>query len=303
MIGEVEAPVRAYWDLDGETDPVLALRAAGEMVDAGILAVSLWERASSARPVVLSVASRLAAAGRAVALCVGADAADTTLAAEVRDLGLRELLVHAGEPREVERALDRAALLRGAARTVGVSVAVTAATVRSLPQVLGACARHGITRLELPVHRAADGGTGEHLDGDERRAVARSLRAVDYTKMVVVAHDPFLSEMLFPEAEPGEDGCQAANSLVAVSERLHVLACPILPLVLGDLSSQAFGDIVRGAVAREVRARVRAVPAACGDCPKVRGCQGGCRGRALVAYGSLHALDPTCERSSFRAPA
>jgi GeoRSP system SPASM domain protein len=303
MIGELEAPVRVYWDLDGGTDLASALRVAREMIDSGILAASLWERAPAARPAVLAVTERLASAGRAVALTVGVDSADDTLVPALRSTGLRELLVHADTPAEAERAICRAVDLREAARTVGVSVAVTAATVRALPRLLDDCAAHGISRFELPVHRAAGGGTGEHLGSAERRAVARELRAVDYAKVVVVAHDPFLSEMLFPTAAPAEEGCQAAASLVSVSERLQVLACPILPVVLGDLEHTAFGDIVRGAAARETRARVKALPAVCGACPRVRWCIGGCRGRAQVAYGSLEALDPACEYAPVRVPA
>jgi GeoRSP system SPASM domain protein len=293
-LGELPTPVRASWDLP---EP-LAARAhlpliTQRLIAGGLLAVELWERAPTVPSDTLSVIAAFVAAQRAVSLTLAPAALEA--GPPLAGLGLRQLLVHAQGPEEALALVPRRAACRELARTVGLAVAPTNAAALALPRILAACLTHGVRLVELPIPRAARGEPGVLLGDAARTALARRLRAIDYGGLCIIVHDPFLTAALTPDAPlSGDDGCQAANSLVHVTPAGQVEACPVLPVPLGDLSRAPLADIMAGAARQGVRAAVRALPAGCRGCPTAGYCQGGCRGRARRHGGSLAQRDPAC---------
>ncbi len=88
-------------------------------------------------------------------------------------------------------------------------------------------------------------------------------------------------------------GCLAGSSVCFVSRHGYVQPCGYLPLQVGNVRSQAFADIWRGAPVFQELRDPGLLKGTCGICRFKRLCQG-CRARAYAETGDYLWADPDC---------
>ena len=146
----------------------------------------------------------------------------------INELGVKELLV----------AIDRPELL-GDIPTLtdaGLSFFVRGDNWRDLPKVVALCRDLGISRLVLPMQRLYHGEKPFLLNRKDQAELEDSLAAVgEVGGLRLTIHDPFLWRAFNPGIPFPQGGCQAANTMIAISPDGGVYPCPTLPERLGDI--------------------------------------------------------------------
>ena len=66
-------------------------------------------------------------------------------------------------------------------------------------------------------------------------------------------HDPFLWRAFNPGIPFPQGGCQAANTMIAISPDRGVYPCPTLPVRLGELDSLSLKQIIASPAKKEFR--------------------------------------------------
>ncbi len=89
-----------------------------------------------------------------------------------------------------------------------------------------------------------------------------------------------------------ETRCPCGTQYCRITPDGKLTPCPYLPEVAGDLRTQTFGEVWRGAPLFR-RLREEALGGKCGVCEYRKLC-GGCRARAFALEGDLLAADPSC---------
>lgn len=204
------------------------------------------------------------------------------------DFGIRELLLAAEQPGDVSDATAMAG--------VGVSCAVTRENWRMLPDVVCVCRERGIQHLVLPMQRLYHGEEPFLLTRREQIELEHALAAIGGTQGVdLTIHDPFLWRSFNPGVPFPQGGCQAANTMIAISPDGGVYPCPTLPKLLGNLGTASLKQIISSSLKKEFRRCLLDFPTACRQCHQLDECRGGCRGRAFVMHGSLDGIDSACQ--------
>lgn len=288
---ELALPITVYWDLASATplDATL-LRLCDEIVACRPLMLQLYDPSPLLAAGTRGILERFKGSGIAVSLtlipsCLASIAAapDSPLA----ELAVKELLV----------ACDSLAAFRALPilPEVGLAFFTTPAHWRQLPQVVALCRERGVTRLVLPMQRLYQGEEPFLLDKGQQELLGHELIAVGGTDgLRLTIHDPFLWRAFNPQIPFPQAGCQAANTMIAISPAGGVYPCPTLPVRIGEIGSTSLKEIISSPVKKELRQRITGQPAACDGCRELAVCRGGCRGRAYVRHGSLDAIDDAC---------
>lgn len=285
---ELALPITVYWDLPemahhdgsllGICDEILACRPL--MLQLNVSDPQLSEG-------VRAILEHFRGTAVAVSLTAPASCLAPSTETPGADLGVKELLV----------ACDSLASLRAISilPEVGLSFCVTRNNWYELAEIVAFCRDRGIKRLVLPMQRLYNGEEPFLLRKREQEILEKSLAAVGGTTGIhLTIHDPFLWRAFNPEIPFPQAGCQAANTMIAISPDGGVYPCPTLPHRLGELGSSPLKTIVTSAAKKELRRSIVQSPAACSDCREVVICKGGCRGRSLVIHGSFAAIDDAC---------
>jgi GeoRSP system SPASM domain protein len=205
----------------------------------------------------------------------------------VSRLGVAEILLVA-EHREILKSCT-------SQPSVGVSCPVSRENWRELPAVVAGCRERGFNRLVLPMQRLYNKEKPFLLGKDEQKELERALVETGGTEdLRLTIHDPFLWRAFNPGVPFPQGGCQAANTMIAISPDGGVYPCPTLPVRLGELGSASLQEILASARKKEFRRSLLLHPEACSMCPEVAECKGGCRGRAYVMHASLDGIDESC---------
>ncbi len=303
---ELSTPITIYWDLPAaNADTASLLRICDDIMACRPLMLQLCDRGPAIGKGTVAVLARLKGRGIAVSLPIASSALGTATVARLPDFGLSEILFAVAD---MDRLAEGVKLIRcrdgregygtksGAAwPVVGISFPVTRENWHELPALVSCCREEGIVRLVLPMQRLYSGEVPFSLTGKEQRALADSLAAAGGAAgMTLTIHDPFLWRAFNPGVPFPQGGCQAANTMLAIAPDGTVYPCPALPVRLGELGHASLRKIVASPAKKELRCRLTAVPADCGDCPALAACRGGCRGRAYVVHGSLEGADVAC---------
>jgi radical SAM protein with 4Fe4S-binding SPASM domain len=91
---------------------------------------------------------------------------------------------------------------------------------------------------------------------------------------------------------------RADHGFFAIDPEGNLKLCSHSPVVLGNLLTTPFAEIVRHSFVEQFE---NAVPEFCRDCPELASCRGGCRSSAHVCYGSVEREDPYLARWKMRA--
>ncbi len=286
---ELAAPITVFWDLapavaaGGQLD-----RICDEIIACRPLMLQLNDPSPQMGEGTRMILKRLANEPVSVFLTITPACLQTLGITAVSDLDVRELLLAAEQPGDVSDA--------PAVTGLGVSCAVTRENWRTLPDVVCVCRERGFLHLVFPMQRLYHGEVPfllsryEQIDLEHVMAAAGGTQGVNLT-----IHDPFLWRAFNPGVPFPQGGCQAGNTMIAISSEGGVYPCPTLPQMLGNLGTTSLKQIITSPSKKEFRRSLLDFPTACRQCHQLDECRGGCRGRAFVMHGSLDGIDPACQ--------
>lgn len=285
---ELASPITIYWDLaPGETASDSLLRVCSDILAVRPLMVQLYDPSSFLGDGARVVLNQLKGQPVAVTLTVTPALLSTLGAITAAGLGVKELLLAVEHPQDLNKVT--------AGHSVGIACFVTQENWRELPAIVAGCRERGFDRLVLPMQRLYHEAKPFLLTKTEQKELENALMAVGgINDLKLTIHDPFLWRAFNPGVPFPQGGCQAANTMIAISPDRGVYPCPSLPVRLGDLGVASLGDILASSCKKDFRRRLLLHPEACRECHEVAECKGGCRGRTFVRHGSLDEIDQAC---------
>jgi GeoRSP system SPASM domain protein len=291
---ELTWPIRIYWDLlETSPNPAYCLKVCDELLEIKILFLSLRVGALSAIHSCVDILDRLKGRNIGLSLTVAKSAMNASTLEQLKCNPVKILLA------EVSSLHDLQSLLTDTVRdgkgdlSFGISFEVGQNNIRELADVISCCMQNGIRDLVFPIQRL-EAGKVFFTSRNDREEVLRKLEGLDYRRLSLTIHDPFLWEIFFPDADYHEGGCQAANSMLYISPSYKVWPCPAMPFELGDLHEITLREIILSEEKKQLRSLLLSPPGECAVCGRSEKCLGGCRGRAYALTGSLDRTDPAC---------
>lgn len=293
-LGELARPITIYWDLT----PVPPIAPAYVDICPQIVAVKPMQlHLLDCGPVLdhpcFSILEQLQGTPLAIVLTTVPASISESCLARLHSLGLRGLLLSASSCADLAAVPAIRDAVAGRFAT-GISYQVNQWNWQELPHVVAFCLEQGISSLTLPMQRLYGDEPIFLPAAQEQSWLAENLAKLDYKTLRLTIHDPFLWRAFNPVTPFPGGGCQAANTMLAISPDGTVYPCPTLPLALGNLQTSTLAEILASAAKGDIRAMLRQLPAACAHCEELEQCRGGCRGRSYVLQGSASALDPAC---------
>jgi GeoRSP system SPASM domain protein len=286
---ELALPITVYWDLASDTslDDAL-LRLCDEILECRPLMLQLYDPAVGFSEAGRGILERFKGKPVAVSLTVPSSSAASLAGVSLIGLGVKELLLAYDYLESVQEV--------SSLPQAGISFSVNRENWRELPQVVSFCRERVLNRLVLPMQRLYNGDEPFLLDRSEQELLAGSLAAVGGTDgLRLTIHDPFLWRAFNPGVPFPQAGCQAANTMIAISPDGGVYPCPTLPEQIGKVGgSLTLKEIITSPLKRELRTKIVRFPSACGDCHELAVCRGGCRGRSKVINGTFDGIDDAC---------
>lgn len=285
---ELAQPITVFWDIALDESAVELL----QQICTDILAVrplmlQLYDPSSSLGDGVCAVLEQLRGQPVAVTLIISPACLSNIGDAGVSGFGVKEILLVVERPDELKKITT---LL-----TTGLYYPVTEKNWRELPALVAGCRESGFERLVLPMQRLYNKEKPFMLTKAEQKELEMALSAVGGTKdLKLTIHDPFLWKAFNPGVPFPQGGCQAANTMIAISTDAGVYPCPTLPVRLGVLGDESLRDILASSRKKDFRRSLLLHPDACRECPEIAECKGGCRGRSYVMHGSLDDIDDSC---------
>ena len=285
---ELASPITIYWDLaPGESAADSLQQICSDILAVRPLMLQLYVPSPFLGEGVHALLEQLRGEPVSVTLTITPACLSTLGDLAVARLGITEILLVVDHP----DALNNITALP----SVGVSCPVTRENWRELPAVVAGCRERGINRLVLPMQRLYNEDKPFLLSKDGQKELERALVAIGGTKdLKLTIHDPFLWRAFNPGVPFPQGGCQAANTMIAISPDGGVYPCPTLPVRIGELGVASLQDILASSRKKDFRRSLLLHPQACRECPEIAECKGGCRGRAYVMHGSLEGIDDSC---------
>ncbi|SPP99880.1 Fe-S oxidoreductase-like protein [Candidatus Sulfobium mesophilum] len=292
---ELTWPLRMYWDLSGTfPDPGLCLKICSELVEIKILFLYLRVGSPAANGCCNDILGRLKGGNTRVSVTVSDLAILSSVLGQVDRTSLKLLLAEASSLHDVWSLIELAGREGKEESPFGISFEITQENFHEVPDVVSYCAENGIRDLVFPIQRLETGKSVFCVSRTDREEISRGLEGLDYSKLRLTIHDPFLWKIFFPDADYHEGGCQAANSMIYISPLYKVWPCPAMPVELGDLYETCLKDIILSEGKKRLRSVLLNSPGECAACDSSEKCLGGCRGRAYAMTGSLTVSDPAC---------
>jgi GeoRSP system SPASM domain protein len=285
---ELALPITVYWDL-APCAPLCdtLLRTCDEILECRPLILQLFDPSPDLSQSARAVLDRFKGTPVAVTLTVPYSSQISLAGAAVEELGVKELLLY----------FDAMDSLQNAPRLMeaGISFSVNRDNWRELPEIVCFCRESRWNRLVLPMQRLYDNDVPFFLSNTEQLELQHALEAAGNTQGInLTIHDPFLWKAFNPVVPFPQGGCQAANTMIAISSADAVYPCPSLPVKLGMLGEKTLKEIIVSPIKKDLRKQLLETPADCSRCIEIKECKGGCRGRAYVHHGTLDGIDTAC---------
>lgn len=285
---ELSTPITIYWDLKPDEPVSDSLqKTCADIVVVRPLMLQLLDPSPELSDGARFVIETLRVSPLAITLTVTHSSLKTLGDEAIVRLGIKELLVMVDHATDLEKIPVQ--------NLTGVSCSVTNGNWRELPAIVSGCRQRGITRLVLPMQRLYDAASPFLLTKLEQEQLAFALESaggVSDLKMTI--HDPFLWRAFNPETPFPQGGCQAANTMIAISPDKGVYPCPTFPERLGVLGATDLREILASPYKKSLRQSILSSPQACSACHELAICKGGCRGRSFVLHASMNSIDDAC---------
>lgn len=291
-LGELARPITIFWDLTpapAQTPDIVLI--CNQVKEIKPLQLHLLDTGVSTS---LNILEHLRGAPLAVVLTTDPVALTAASIESLHSLGLKGLLLQAFSPAGLAEAKTVREMAEGCIAT-GIAFKVNQGNWRELPQVVDFCLQQGFASLTLPMQRLYGDEPVFKLTASEQVQLAESLAGVDHGALRLTIHDPFLWCAFNPGTPFPGNGCQAANTMLAIAPDGTVYPCPALPLALGSLADITLKELLAGEAKKSLRTQVKKLPDECSSCAEQAGCHGGCRGRSLILSEDISRPDPACE--------
>ncbi|MFH1026698.1 MAG: SPASM domain-containing protein, partial [Pseudomonadota bacterium] len=253
-LGELARPITIYWDLTPA--PALAPdfgRICDQLKEINPLQLHLLDSGVSAS---LYILEHLRGAPLAVVLTTDPVALTTALIESLHTLGLRGLLLQSSSCADLVEAKAVREVAGGRIAT-GIAFQVNRENWQDLPQVVDFCLQQGFASLTLPMQRLYGDEPVFQLTAMEQAQLTESLIGLDHSAQRLTIHDPFLWRAFNPCIPFPGNGCQAANTMLAIAPDGTVYPCPALPLALGSLADIELKELLIGDAKKSFRAQIR----------------------------------------------
>lgn len=288
---ELSLPVRLYWDIAPETPADELLKSMCDEIErVPFLSLHICDTGSAISDAARYAVSSLAAPRRVVMLTLSPEAYEH-LSEGLPELHTLFIAVTSGAD------IQRAARFhdRPRAKRVGISIPLTEIKPYSLFRLIQSAHESGFLDIHLPMQRAVLNAPAWMPDREEMAALAASVAAEPLPgSLRLNIHDPFLWRALNPSRPLPDGGCQAANTMVYLAPDGTLYPCPLMPVPLGNLSTESLTAILGSDCKRETRKQILEKPHGCDSCQQYALCHGGCRGRAYMTSG-WEGADPACQ--------
>jgi GeoRSP system SPASM domain protein len=286
---ELTLPITVYWDLAQDTplDDNL-LQICDSIVECRPLMLQLYDSSDLPGKAVKAILERFKNTPIAVILTIPYSQLTSLAETSNEELGVKELLI----------ACENGAFLESlhSVPDVGLSFFVNRSNWHELPEIVSFCRNRTSKRLVLPMQRLYNGEEPFFLNKSEQSVLEDALAAIGgSSELRLTIHDPFLWRAFNPGIPFPQGGCQAANTMIAISPDGGVYPCPTLPERLGYIGAASLKEIITSPAKKDLRSRIVRFPDACSSCLEIAVCRGGCRGRSYVAHGSFNAIDDACQ--------
>ena len=290
---ELATPITVYWDLASDVpERDLFIRICTDVAECRPLMVHLYSPCLQEGCAALAVLEKLQGSRISLSLTVPVAKISKLSESLISSSGIKELLLSSNDPKDLPQGI--AALFPLLQKSLGISFKVTRENWRELPKLVAFCRKEGIQRLILPMQRLYNHETPFFITRLEQLELTESLDSMGGIEGIsLTIHDPFLWRTFNPGIPFPQGGCQAANTMIAISSGGGVFPCPSLPVKLGIIGEMSLKEIIFSPAKKEFRRRLLAPPADCTDCSEVGECRGGCRGRSYVLHG-LEGIDDAC---------
>lgn len=286
---ELSAPITIYWDLkSGEPNSESLHKACSDIETVRPLMLQLLDPSPSLSEGARFILRSLQKSPVAITLTITMSSLTMLRNGGVEELGVNEILVGAEHASELEQIPSHL--------VAGVSCPVSNSNWRELPDIVSGCRQRGITRMVLPMQRLYNGAKPFLLTKLEQEQLASALiTSGGVEDLKITIHDPFLWRAFNPEVPFPQGGCQAANTMIAITPDKGVYPCPTFPERLGVLGDSSLHDILASPRKKELRRSILLYPLECEACHELAICKGGCRGRSFVLHASMNSIDDACK--------
>jgi GeoRSP system SPASM domain protein len=296
---ELAKPITVYWDLPScLKDEAFPKRICGDILTLHPLMLQLHLADSTLDDSVVDVLKTFAGSQIAVSLTAPLACLAGNTRSLLAGLQLKELLLTSENISDVLDAATKLSDMRAhipEGTLLGLSIGITNDNWKELPSVVAFCRANGLKRLVLPMQRLYDDETPFMLSRTGQKELQAALATVGGIEDITLTiHDPFVWKAFNPGIPFPQGGCQAANTMIAISGRGDVYPCPSLPVKLGTIGAATLKEIVASPVKKDFRRSLLEIPADCSQCAELRECRGGCRGRAYVQHDTLDGIDSSC---------
>ncbi|MDD2364846.1 MAG: GeoRSP system SPASM domain protein [Desulfuromonadaceae bacterium] len=286
---ELALPITVYWDLSPDAISCDYIsRLSSEILECRLLMLQLYDPSLELSDAALSIIEQFKGKQVAVTLTISNSSFLSVSADSNPELAVKEILI----------ACDGLESLKEypPSEGVGLSFFVNSKNWTELPEVISFCRKNGISRLVLPMQRLYAGEEPFFLNRQEQKRLETALAEAGGTEgLKLTIHDPFLWRAFNPSTPFPQGGCQAANTMIAISPDGGVYPCPTLPVRLDGVGDKTLKEIVASSAKKDIRRRILETPSACSSCQELPVCKGGCRGRSLVMHTSFDYIDDACK--------
>ncbi len=293
---ELPFPIRIYWDIT----PVPAhdgLDYAGiarSIADMKFFVLNLLNSGPKLSNECLSALAELKNENIIVSLTVSHSALNSETFELLSDLRVNEVLLEASSKEDLRAVAETVKTYKNAKMAIGASIQVERENYQSIPDIVSFCLDHEISRLVFPMQRLTDKKSCFYIEREEGMALTQKLNDIEFGGINITIHDPFLWRIFYPGADFPGGGCQAGNSMAAISPDGTVHPCPSMPISLGNLTEHSLRSILASDSKKELVKSIRTPPEECLQCGELSGCMGGCSGRVFVLANTMNKRDPAC---------
>jgi GeoRSP system SPASM domain protein len=290
-------PFIIYWDLEPDTsvDDNLISRICEELIAAKIFILNLRDLSGLLSERTVKIIQKLNNSQIKIELSVGSKIFEHPSLMDI--IKVEELFIEFRSSEELSASIGNIKEYIDQRYSVGVSFYLSRKNFQQLPEVISQCIKNNIDKLTLPIQRANQ--EIFYPDLEAAQWLSEKLRQIDLKSLNLTIHDPFIWDLFYNRENPNKEGCNAARTMMYISENFDVTPCPILNVSLGNLREFFLEEIFSSEKRVHVRKELSTPPEECNSCEKVNTCRGGCRGRTYTIFGHYNKPDPGCYYTLF----
>jgi len=297
-LNSLQTPLIVYWDIDSLSDitPDVVHSVCDDLIKNKIFVLDIWDSSPVLSTTSSAILEKLKNAYMNVTLTVPSSSLGSLKGRNFMP-ALKKVLIHYENLDQLSSGLEEIKFFQTEVLPIGIALLVTKTNYSGIPGVLKLCLEAGIKDIHFPIQRPKSGQEIFCPDNETTGWLSNEMKDIKTDDLHINIHDPFLWKLFQSNVTEDTKGCQAANTMVYITAGITVTPCPLLPIALGDLKHSTLREIFLSDKRQQIRKRLAAPPQECADCERLKGCIGGCRGRAYIKHETFDKKDPACHYS------